>query len=131
VQDAQIEEDGSTTPATPEAADEKLGSRLSGIAMAMAAGFISPETEGIEQVPDFKASPEEQTARNELLRKIRAVIAERPDAERKLLERHYFDGVTFDEAATEIGLSKSWASRLHARALEAVARDLKRANIEG
>lgn len=131
VQDAQIEEDGATPPATPQAADEKLGSRLSGIAMAMAAGFISPEVEGMDQVPDMKASPEEQASRKELVLKIRAVIAQRPDAERKLLERHYFDGVTFEEAATEIGLSKSWASRLHARALEAVARDLKHANIEG
>ncbi len=131
VQDAQIEEDGAIAPTTPQAADAKLGARLSGIAMAMAAGFISPEVEGIEQVPDMKASPEEQAARNELVQKIRGAIAARPDAERKLLERHYFDGLTFEDAAHEIGLSKSWASRLHARALEAVAMDLRRLKIEG
>lgn len=130
VQDAQIEEDGSTPPPSPQAADAKLGTRLSGIAMAMAAGFISPEVEGMEQVPDLKASPEEQTARKQLVQRVRAAIASRPDSERKLLERHYFDGLTFEDAAQEIGLSKSWASRLHARAIEAVARDLKRLNID-
>ena len=130
VQDAQIEEDGVNPPATPQDADAKLSTRLSGIAMAMAAGFISPEVEGMERVPDLAASPEEQATRNELVDRVRAAIASRPDAERKLLERHYFDGLTFEDAAQEIGLSKSWASRLHARAIEAVAEDLKRRNVE-
>ena len=54
-----------------------------------------------------------------------------PDQERTLIERYYFDDVTFDQAARELGLSKSWASRLHARAIEGVAKALKRSGIDG
>jgi RNA polymerase sigma factor for flagellar operon FliA len=46
-----------------------------------------------------------------------------------LVERHYFGGATLDEAARALGLSKSWGSRLHARAIEQMARELKRARV--
>ncbi len=47
------------------------------------------------------------------------------DDERMLLERYYFQDATMAEAAG--GLSRSWASRLHARAISGVARSLARA----
>lgn len=37
--------------------------------------------------------------------------------ERSLIEFYYFQDQTLEEAAAKMGLSKSWASRLHARAL--------------
>ena len=33
------------------------------------------------------------------------------------MQGHYIDGRNFDELAAELGLSKSWASRMHTRAL--------------
>ena len=39
------------------------------------------------------------------------------EQERHLLRGHYIDGRNFDELAAELGLSKSWASRIHSRAL--------------
>ena len=41
-----------------------------------------------------------------------------PDKERKLVKMYYFQNKTLEEAGTDLGLSKSWTSRLHARALE-------------
>ena len=78
-----------------------------------------------------RTSPEEAVSRAEVLDAIRAAIAERPTAERHLLQRHYFDDVSFDEAARELGLSKSWASRLHARAIEGLARTLRGRGVGG
>ncbi len=122
-----LEEEHAAAPvATAEAADARLSQTLSGMAMAMAAGFLAPSTEGLERIEDRENdSPEQATAHAELLGIVRRAIAARPEAERKLLERHYFDGVSFDEAAREIGLSKSWASRLHARAIEALVLELR------
>jgi RNA polymerase sigma factor for flagellar operon FliA len=57
-------------------------------------------------------------------------VEKQPEAERHLLKRHYFDGITFDEAAKELSLSKSWASRLHARAIEGLTRELKRQKVK-
>ena len=37
-----------------------------------------------------------------------------PPAERRLVQTIYFEGATLQEAANRIGISKSWASRLHA-----------------
>ena len=127
VQEAVMEEDAMTAPATPEAADARLTSYLAGIATAMAVGFLRTSASGeAGDVPSPDESPEEQVEREQLAKTVRDALATRPDAERRLLERHYFDGVTFDEAARELGLSRSWASRLHARAIEGIGRGLKK-----
>ena len=65
-----------------------------------------------------------------MLAVLKREIAKQPDAERTLLERHYFDDLTFEDAAREIGLSKSWASRLHARAIENLGKSLRRMRVE-
>jgi RNA polymerase sigma factor FliA len=115
------------TPQGAEAADAKLGDQLGTAAMAMAIGFLAMrQSDAIDAAPDPDRSPESNVGRAELLAKIRQAIAERPEQERLLLTRHYFEDVTFEETARELGLSKSWASRLHSRAIEAVARHLKR-----
>lgn len=123
-------EEMGTVPAPAESADEKLTSYLAGIATAMAIGLLA-ETTGPspEDAKDGHESAEESLARAQMLSKIREAVDRRPDAERTLLVRHYFDGVTFEEAAKELGLSKSWASRLHTRAIEGVTKDLKRSGI--
>lgn len=130
VHDVAAEEQSAAPAATPEAASAAMADQLSSAAMAMALGFLSMKgDEALEHARDPDASPESVVGRAEVLDAIKAAIAERPEAERRLLERHYFDDVTFEEAAREMGLSKSWASRLHARAIEGVARSLKRARI--
>ncbi|HZL16459.1 MAG TPA: sigma-70 family RNA polymerase sigma factor [Polyangia bacterium] len=43
-----------------------------------------------------------------------------PDLERRLLELFYFEGKDLTQAGAVLGLQRSWASRLHARALEAL-----------
>jgi RNA polymerase sigma factor for flagellar operon FliA len=130
VHEASVE-DGAAGPVTdPNAADKKLSADLGSAAMAMAMAFLTIQgTSAIELAHDPKETPEDEAARAELLGRIRAAIAERPEAERRLLERHYFDDVQLETAARELGLSKSWGSRLHARAIEAVQRTLKRDRI--
>jgi len=126
-------EEQASAPVTSDVeADAKIGDQLATAAMAMAIAFLSIGSgEALDRAQDTKLSPEEEVAHSELLARIRAAIAERPDAERRLLERHYFDGIPFEETARELGLSKSWASRLHARAIEEVARTLKRDRVDG
>src|SRR5262249_1339280 len=133
VRESAMEEDGATVGVvtvglTPEAADAKLGDRLGTAAVAMAMSLMRTSS-AVDHARDPAESPEEAVGKAELAALLRAAIAERPEAERRLLERHYFDDVTIDEAARELGLSKSWGSRLHARAVEAVARSLKRSRV--
>jgi RNA polymerase sigma factor for flagellar operon FliA len=125
------EENATSPPPTPEAADARLDDQLATAAMAMAMGFLSMKRgDALDRAHDPDRSPESSVGEAELVARIRSAIAERPEQERALLTRHYFDDLTVEEAAKELGLSKSWGCRLHARALEGVAKSLKRLRIE-
>jgi RNA polymerase sigma factor for flagellar operon FliA len=50
--------------------------------------------------------------------RLRAAIAQLPDRPRALVTRHYFEGKSLLEAGAELGVSKSWASRLHSQAVD-------------
>ena len=116
--------------AAAEAADLQLDEQLAKSATAMALGFLSMRSLDGVDVKDDVESPEEHAARAEMLAVLKREIAKQPDAERTLLERHYFDDMTFEDAAREIGLSKSWASRLHARAIENLGKSLRKMRVE-
>jgi len=51
-------------------------------------------------------------------------LAELPPLERRLLELCYFEGKSLCDAGAELGMQRSWASRLHARALAELAATL-------
>ena len=124
VQDVYDEEDATSPAASPEAADARLTSFLAGLATAMSMGTMGG-AEGDAAAAD-PASPEDLTSFRELVGHVRSIVARLPDAERALVERHYFADETLDQAAASLGLSKSWGSRLHARAIDAIARELKK-----
>lgn len=53
-----------------------------------------------------------------LAARLRQAIAGLPDKERALVTKYYWEGKNLLEAGAELGISKSWASRLHAQAVE-------------
>lgn len=66
---------------------------------------------------------------DELKRKLHELLAELPEESRTLLQGAYFEGLTLKEAGEKLGISKAWASRLHARALGQLARGLRRLQV--
>lgn len=124
--EGMIEDESAAGAETTESADKRIASSASSMAMAMAAAFLAAKHGAADQIMDDAASPEALTMEKQLLERVKTAIDSRPDGERKLLTRIYFGGVTLEEAAKEQGLSKSWGSRLHARALEAVAAEVRR-----
>jgi RNA polymerase sigma factor for flagellar operon FliA len=126
VQETYDEEDAANPAATPEAADARVSSYLAGIATAIALGSVATGPDGLD-VPSHDETPEELAMAAELVERIKGALPLLPPAERALVERHYFGDETLDHAAASLGLSKSWGSRLHARAIESLARHLRRA----
>jgi RNA polymerase sigma factor FliA len=63
------------------------------------------------------ADPEHSLLARERRERVQRALATLPEQELLLIRGHYIDGRNFDEIAAELGLSKSWASRLHTRAL--------------
>jgi RNA polymerase sigma factor for flagellar operon FliA len=66
---------------------------------------------------DHASTPESLLVAASHASEIRAAVDELPDRERALVTGFYFEGRQFDEVARELGISKSWASRLHTKAL--------------
>ena len=77
-----------------------------------------------DTVADENLAPDEAVAHQELCELIRATVAELPETEKTLIQLTYFEGKSLTEAAEKLGKSKSWASRVHARILEKMARSL-------
>lgn len=127
VQEVYDEEHAASPASTPEAADARLTSYLAGLATAMAIGTLATAPSRPDgEAASLDATPEELVADAQLMAHVRAIVARLPDAERTLIERHYFADETLDQAAASLGLSKSWGSRLHARAIETIARELRK-----
>ena len=130
LQEVYDAEDAAGPAASAEAADTRLSAYLAGLATAIATGQVLASNEAGE-VASVDLSPEEAVARAELVARTKAAVARLAEPEKKLVELHYFGEQTIDEAAASLGLSKSWGSRLHARAIESLARELRRESREG
>lgn len=57
---------------------------------------------------------------------VRSAVEQLPTREKKIVNLYYYQDWSLEEVGRELGFSKSWASRLHARALQHLARQLKR-----
>lgn len=62
-------------------------------------------------------SVEQRTEFMQVRRHMRDAIGTLPDKEKQLIMMYYFQNRTLEEVGERLGLSKSWTSRLHARAL--------------
>jgi len=116
---------------TPSLLDLRLADHLGNLATAMALGLIAKtalqDDDAVVAVSGDE-SVEDVLVREQLRERVREAVRELPDQERALVERHYFGGERFDLVAAELGLSKSWASRLHTRAVERLTHQFKNAN---
>lgn len=68
--------------------------------------------------PDDAPAPVERIHSARVGRRLRKALRELPQKERALVTKHYFEGKNLLEAGAELGISKSWASRLHAQAVD-------------
>jgi len=93
----------------------EISSAVTGLAVIFATSMDGGE--GV-QVADESLPADQRLELEQLKKRVRAAIEQLPEKERKLLQGYYFNGKTLEEAGAEIGQSKSWASRLHARAVE-------------
>jgi RNA polymerase sigma factor FliA len=102
----------------------KLRAFLEDQAAALAMGLATSAGD-VMRVADESGTPEDAALRAEVAEQIRRSVAALEDRERALVERHYYGGEAFDAIAVDLGISKSWASRIHAGALKKVGRMLR------
>jgi RNA polymerase sigma factor for flagellar operon FliA len=121
---------GSEFPSTPRSADELIAEHLSAMATALAAGMLHDRGAGDfgEPLAREHDNPEEILIRRELCSRFENALLELPSQEAELVRRHYLEGERFDHVAASMGLSKSWASRLHRRAMERLSKRIHAQN---
>jgi RNA polymerase sigma factor FliA len=112
----------------PRASEQKLSEHLADMATAMAMGLLATPALGDEgelSALDTAESPEDAVAQAELRELVLRALDDLPEDERTLLRRHYLDGERFDHVSASLGLSKSWGSRLHTRAIARLTKRLR------
>ena len=65
----------------------------------------------------------------EVSSKVRDLVKKLPAPESRLIQLVYFEGYTLQDAGEVLGISKSWASRLHAKILESLATEMRQMNL--
>lgn len=84
--------------------------------------------DGSEGNPEFadEGAPraDEQVEREQTETSLRRAIGTLEERERRLLELHYYQGLSLAEAGSRVGASRSWASRLHSKAINSLTQAL-------
>jgi RNA polymerase sigma factor for flagellar operon FliA len=73
--------------------------------------------------------PHANLERRERGQAIRRAMQTLPEKERRLIELYYYEDRSMTEAGAALGLSKSWTSRLHARAVDLLKSALERTEL--
>lgn len=78
-------------------------------------------------VDDSEPDPLSTVSGQEICTRLRQLVDALPPETRTFIHAAYFEGTTLQEAGRRIGISRAWASRLHARVLKQLAKSLKAA----
>jgi len=79
----------------------------------------------IADAVDPQEAPGVSIASRELQQRLPALVEQLDAQARRLITSIYFDGFTLTQAAERAGISKSWASRIHAKSLDKLAKSLR------
>lgn len=113
---------------SPEEVLERQGAWLKGVSSTLAVACLGSWSEGgaeNEIIDSGTEQPDSIIIRRETAALLRGLVAALPENMRILIRGTFFEGKTLTQAAAEAGISKAWASRLHARALAELAVSLQ------
>ena len=91
----------------------EIGELLGGVAAVHITSIEAAATVVDDRLPP----PDEDVTHRETQERVRRAITRLPDRERRLIELYYFADKNLEAAGAELGLSRSWVCRLHARAV--------------
>ncbi|HEX4772155.1 MAG TPA: sigma-70 family RNA polymerase sigma factor [Bryobacteraceae bacterium] len=95
----------------------------------VATGIVASYFLSIDPSPGSPSAeaPIDTLLRQEQEKGIRNALKTLPEKNRKVLEAYYFEDLTLEEIGKQLGLSKSWVSRMHAKGLEMLRPAVERA----
>jgi RNA polymerase sigma factor for flagellar operon FliA len=132
--DEVLRADGETAadePTDKEADAKWFGDLSRALIVVHLATQVGDEDNVGAATPEDTSTPEPANIAigREISRKLHELVDALPDEAGRLIRATYFEGLTLQEAAKRLGVSKSWASRLHAKTLQRLARSLRRMGV--
>ena len=117
---ARAQNPGAAGSGKPDAGETlaSIADTLSGVATIHITSLEAASRVADESAP----APDSAVDTVRLSRRVREALKALPDKERQLMELYYFGEKNLEEAGAQLGLSKSWACRLHARAVDLLRR---------
>ncbi|MBU1537726.1 sigma-70 family RNA polymerase sigma factor [Myxococcota bacterium] len=105
---------GGTTPTSTGEAMGALGGALKSLATIYV--FSMDTTESI--LADETRTPEEESTYSQMIPRLRENLHVLDETERRIIEGVYCEDKTLKDLSEELGRSRSWGCRIHARAIE-------------
>lgn len=102
-----------------------VGARLAVVYLACDLSSADGERSSFPTESATSSTPPGELMVIEARSKLRVLIDALPEQARELIRWTYFEGLSLKEAGARIGISKSWASRLHDRTLRQLALNLR------
>lgn len=111
---------GTVSPPDKREALESVSALLGGVATIHITSIEAAATVADESLP----APDAAIDHGRMSVRVREAIKGLPEKERQLMQMYYFEDKNLLEAGKVLGLSKSWACRLHARAVDLLRESL-------
>jgi len=106
---------------------------LKELSASLAVVYLAGDRPGAEsemQVVDKSMpTPQSEVSQDEVHARLANLVDSLSGQEGALIRAAYYEGLSLTDAARRIGVSKSWASRLHAQTLKRLAHSLRQAGI--
>ncbi len=84
----------------------------------------------LDDPPDTEhKDPSQAVEEHEINAQVKLAVGRLPEKEQRLVQFYYFEGLSMKDAGAKLGLSKSWTSRLHARAVRLLAHELEGSSV--
>ncbi len=104
---------------TLEDAISELSETLAQVAVT---DVLAAGDKDVETLADDDRNAEELAETSELSEVMRMALDRVPEKDREILEMLYFQGLSVSEAGRKLGVTRSWVSRMHAKAVERLRR---------
>ena len=119
----EVLEEASPEPSSDVTADARW---LHDVSRSLAVAYLTSHSRPLELEDEDCEDPSAAMADRELSDRLHDLLNRLPAEAQSLIRGVYFEGLSLQDAGVRLGVSKSWASRLHSRILDRLGRELRR-----
>lgn len=112
------------TDRTPGTVGDEIGRVVKYVDSLIPAYLLSLSAENAPDIADEREVPWDEIEFREMVDIVKEAVQGLPEKERDILEALYFKHTTTTDLAEQMGVNKSWVSRLHSKAIQRVRQRL-------